>query len=76
MFFFGIKVKFHPWGGQQGMGKRRYWGEAKNEVVFFAKFQLLSKIQTLSHKLLVRQTSNHHHCHWHAPKTYQTKIFK
>ena len=28
----------------------------------FVKFPLLSKIQTLSHKHLVRQTSNHHHC--------------
>ena len=36
--------------------------------VIFPKFPLLSKIQTLSHKLLVRQTSNHHHCNWHAPK--------
>ena len=36
--------------------------------VIFAKFPLLSKIQTLSHKLLVRQTSNHHHCNQHAQK--------
>ena len=36
--------------------------------VIFEKFQLLSKIQTLSHKLLPRQTPNHHHCNWHAPK--------
>ena len=36
--------------------------------VIFAKFPLLSKIKTLSHKLLVRQTSNHHHCNWHAQK--------
>ena len=34
----------------------------------FAKFPLLSKIQTLYCKLLVRQTSNHHHCNWHAQK--------
>ena len=34
--------------------------------VIFAKFPLLSKIQTLSHKHLVRQTSNHHYCNWHA----------
>ena len=38
----------------------------------FAKFPLLSKIQTLSHKLLVRQTSNHHHCNQHA----QNLLFK
>ena len=42
-------------------------GEAQNEV-FFAKFLFLSKIQTLSHKLLVRQTSNHHHCNQHTQK--------
>ena len=36
--------------------------------VIFPKFPLLSKIQTLSHQLLVRQTSNHHHCNWHAQK--------
>ena len=39
---------------------------------FFAKFPLLCEIQTLSHKVLVRQTSNHHHCYWHAQKpTYK-----
>ena len=36
--------------------------------VIFAKLPLLSKINTLSHKLLVRQTSNHHHCNCHAQK--------
>ena len=36
--------------------------------VIFAKFPLLSKIQTFSQRLLVTQTSNHHHCNWHAPK--------
>ena len=36
--------------------------------VIFAKFPLLRKIQTLSHKPLVRQTSNDHHCNWHAQK--------
>ena len=36
--------------------------------VTFAKFPLLSKIWTLSHKLLVRQTSNHHHCDWYGQK--------
>ena len=34
----------------------------------FAKLPLLSKIQTLYHKLLVRQTSNHHPYDWHAQK--------
>ena len=29
-------------------------GEGQNEVGFFAKFPLLSKIQTLPHKLLVK----------------------
>ena len=37
---------------------------------FFSKFILLIKVQTLSHKLFVRQTSNHHHCNWHAQKLY------
>ena len=40
-----------------GEGKRKelegVWGEAQMRVIF-AKFLLLSKIQTLSHKLLVR----------------------
>ena len=34
--------------------------------VNFAKFQLLSKIQTLSHKLLVKQTSNPQHYNQYA----------
>ena len=38
---------------------------------FLAKFPLLSQIQTIFNKLLVRQTSNHHHCNWHAQKTYK-----
>ena len=38
--------------------------------IIFAKFSLVSKIQTLFHKLLVRQISNHHHCNWHDQKTY------
>ena len=36
--------------------------------VIFAKFPLLSKIQTLSHKPFIRQTSNDHHCNQHAQK--------
>ena len=31
--------------------------------IIFAKSP---KIKTLSHKLLLRQTSNHHQCNWHA----------
>ena len=42
-------------------------GESQNEG-HFCKFPLLSKIQTLSHKPLVRQTSNHCHCNQHAQK--------
>ena len=55
------------WGGQKEGVRGGMGGEAQNEVLF-AKFPLLSKIQTLSHKLLVKQTSNHHHCNWHAQK--------
>ena len=36
--------------------------------IIFAKFPLLCKIQTLCHKLLVRQISNHHYCNWHDQK--------
>ena len=48
-----------------GCKKKGVWGsmgEKPKMCVIFAKFLLFSKIQTLSHKLLVRQTSNHHHC--------------
>ena len=41
---------------------------AKMRGGFFAKFSLLSEIQILSCILLARQTSNHHHCYWHAKK--------
>ena len=37
-------------------------------MVIFEKLPLLSEIQTLSYKLLVRQTSNHRHCNWHTQK--------
>ena len=60
--FLEIRIKFHL-GRTKGRGNMGR--ETQNEV-FFAKFPLLSKIQTLSHKLLVRQTSNYHHCNWHA----------
>ena len=49
--------------GKEGVWQR---GPKWGGFFFFAKFPLSSKIQTLSHKLLVRQTSNHHHCNWHA----------
>ena len=48
-------------------GKREYGGEGQNKG-YFAKHPILCKIQTLSHKMLVRQTSNHHHCNWYAQK--------
>ena len=48
-------VLFFLWEGQG-----HFWD--KDQI------SLLSEIQTLSHKLLVRQTFNHHHCDWHAQK--------
>ena len=65
-FCFGIRIKVHL-GRAKGRGKRGYEGRGKNEVAF-EKFPLLREIQTLSHKLLVRQTSNHCHCNQHAQK--------
>ena len=59
---FWVRIKFHL-GRAKRRGERRY-----GERVIFAKFPLLSKIQTLSNKLLVRQTSNHHHCNQYAQK--------
>ena len=63
--FLEIMIKFHR-GGLRG--KRGYGGEVQNEDYFFPKFPLLSKIQILYHKLLVRQISNYHHCNWHVQK--------
>ena len=40
-------------GRAKGRGKRGYGGESINEVIF-PKFPLLSKIQSLSQKLLVK----------------------
>ena len=54
------------WGGQKA-GVRGY-GENPKIRVIFAKFPLLRKIQILSHKLLVRQTSHHHHSDEHVQK--------
>ena len=63
-FFGGIRITFHL-GRRRGrvMGRSPKWG-----FFFFAKIPLLSKIQALSHKLLIRQTANPHHCNWHAQK--------
>ena len=49
-----------------GEGKRK--GERGGIGRRSPKFPLLSKIQTLFHKPLIRQTSNHHHCNWYAQK--------
>ena len=50
------------WEGQKE-GVRGGIGEKpKMRVFFFQKFLLFSEIQTLSQKLLVRQTSNYHRC--------------
>ena len=64
--FFWIRIKFLL-GRSKGRGKRGYGEEAQNEG-YFCKIPLLSKIKSLSHKLLVRQTSNNCHCNWHAQK--------
>ena len=66
-YFGGESGSNFIWGGQKE-GVRGVWGEAQIEVVFFAKFPLLSKIQTLSYKLFIWQTSNHHHCDRYAQK--------
>ena len=64
--FFWIRIKFHQGRAKEGVR----WGTGKKPKmrVIFEKFPLLNKIQTSSHKLLVRQTSNHHDCNWHAHK--------
>ena len=51
--FFGDRIKFHL-GRTKGRGKRRGMRAEALKEVFFAKFPLLSKIQTSSHKLLVK----------------------
>ena len=67
-FFGGRWGSNFIWGGQKEGVRGGMVGEAKMRW-FFAKFPwILSRIQTLSHKLLVRQTSLHHHCDWHAQK--------
>ena len=69
--FFGMRMKFHL-GRTKRRSKREVWGKKPKMSIIFAKFSLLSKIQTLSHKLVVRHTSHEHHCNQHA----QTPIRK
>ena len=64
---FLINIKFYL-GRTKRRGKREVWGKKPKMSIIFAKFPLLSKKQTLSHKLLVRQTSNRHHWNWHSQK--------
>ena len=71
---FWIRVKFHL-GREKRRGKRGIWERSPKMRVIFAKFPLLSKIQTLSCEHLVRQTSNHHHCNCMA-KHLHVRIFK
>ena len=74
LFSYG-KVKDIFWDkGKVSSGKGKWkeqegsmWEKPKMRVIF-AKFPLLNKIQTLSHKLFIRQTSNHQHCDQNAPK--------
>ena len=74
LFSYG-KVKDNFWGyesnfiwGEQKEGVRGGMGKKPKMTVIFAKFPLLSKIQILSHKLLVKQTFYHCCCHQHAQK--------
>ena len=73
--FFRDKDKISSAEGNR-KGVRGDMGEKPKMKVIFAKFPLLSKIQTLSHKLLVRLTSYHHHCNWHAqePKSKDFQV--
>ena len=59
---FSIDCTFFLWEGQGHFGD-------KDQI------SLWSEIQTLSHILLVRQTSNHHHCDQHAQNLY-ARTFK
>ena len=65
-----LEVRIKVMCGGQKAGVRGRYGGRSAKWGFFAKFPLLSKTQTLSHKLLIRQTSNHHHCNQHAQKPY------
>ena len=53
-------------GGGQKEWVRGGIEEKPKMRVIFAKFPLLSKVQNLSHKLLVRHISNHQQCNWYA----------
>ena len=64
--FFGDKDQISSGGGQMEGVRGRCVGRSLNEG-FFCKVPF-SEIQTLSHKLLVRETSNCHHWNWHAQK--------
>ena len=75
MFFGGIRIKFHL-GMAEGRGKRGVSGKRpKRRCFIFAKFPLLSEIQTISHKLLVSQTSIHQHCNQHAQNVIILMMF-
>ena len=65
--FFWIRIKFHL-GRAKARGKSGVWGAKPKLRYLFAKFPLLSKIQTWSQRMLVRHTSNHNHCDWHVQK--------
>ena len=64
---FWIRIKFHL-GRAKARGKSGVWGAKPKLRYLFAKFPLLSKIQTWSQRMLVRHTSNHNHCDWHVQK--------
>ena len=69
VLFLMIRIKFHL-RRPKGSGQSGIWGEKPKMRVIIVKFPLFSKKQTLSHKLLVRQNSNHHYCNWHSKKLY------
>ena len=70
--FLEIGIKFHL-GRTKGSSKRWVWGEKpKMRWFLFAKFPLLKKIHSLSHKLLSYKLPNHHHYEQHAPKNLNT----
>ena len=63
---FLVMIKFHLGGQEEGV-RRRYGGEGHHEV-FFLQIPVMIFLYKLYHKLLVRQTSSHHHCDWHTQK--------
>ena len=64
--FFGDKDQISSGEGKR-KGKSQFWVE-RVKMRCFCKIPLLSQIQALSHKLLVTQTSNYHHCTLHTQK--------